>query len=123
MTTDNFCFYLQNRLIQTSKTGGQQYNDTSPFSIPCSCPLAIPPQVLDNLSVIPPPSFQTVYVGAKIDHPVIKLIVITFNASATWKFYSEYCCDEHLIFLSSLWLNKLASLTITIRSIPAGNPN
>jgi len=33
MTTDNFCFYLQNRLIQTSQTGGQQYSDTSPFSI------------------------------------------------------------------------------------------
>jgi hypothetical protein len=35
MTTDNFCFYLQNRLIQTSQTGGQLYSDTSPFSIPC----------------------------------------------------------------------------------------
>jgi hypothetical protein len=35
MTTDNFCFYLQNRLIQTSQTGGQWYSDTSPFSIPC----------------------------------------------------------------------------------------
>jgi hypothetical protein len=34
MTTDNFCFYSQNRLIQTSQTGGQQYSDTSPFSIP-----------------------------------------------------------------------------------------
>ncbi len=34
MTTENFCFYLQNRLIQTSQTGGQWYNDTSPFSIP-----------------------------------------------------------------------------------------
>ncbi len=33
MTTNNFCFYLQNRLIQTSKTGGQWYSDTSPFSI------------------------------------------------------------------------------------------
>ncbi len=29
-----FCFYLQNRLIQTSQTG-QWYSDTSPFSIPC----------------------------------------------------------------------------------------
>jgi hypothetical protein len=29
-----FCFYLQNRLIQTSQTGGQLYSDTSPFSIP-----------------------------------------------------------------------------------------
>jgi hypothetical protein len=24
MTTNNFCFYLQSRLIQTSQTGGQQ---------------------------------------------------------------------------------------------------
>jgi hypothetical protein len=36
MTTDSFCFYLQNRLLQTSQTGGQQYNDASPFSIPWS---------------------------------------------------------------------------------------
>jgi hypothetical protein len=34
MTTDNFCFHLQNRLIQTSQTGGQRYSDTSPLSIP-----------------------------------------------------------------------------------------
>jgi hypothetical protein len=35
-TSDNFCFYLQNRLIQTSQIGGQWYSDTSPFSsIPC----------------------------------------------------------------------------------------
>ncbi len=30
-----FFIYLQNRLIQTSKTGGQWYSDTSPFSFPC----------------------------------------------------------------------------------------
>ncbi len=41
ITTDNFCFYLQNRLIQTSQTGGQQYSDTSPFSIPCLIPFII----------------------------------------------------------------------------------
>jgi len=35
MTNDNFCFYLQNSLIQTSQTGGQRHSDTSPFSIPC----------------------------------------------------------------------------------------
>ncbi len=34
MTTDHFCFYLPNSLIQTSQTGGQRYSDTSPFSIP-----------------------------------------------------------------------------------------
>jgi hypothetical protein len=28
------CFYLQNRQIQTSETGGQWYSDTSPFSNP-----------------------------------------------------------------------------------------
>jgi len=27
-TIDNFYFYLQNRLIQTSQTGGQWYSDT-----------------------------------------------------------------------------------------------
>jgi hypothetical protein len=34
MTTDNFCFYLQSRLIQTSQTGGQWCSYASPFSIP-----------------------------------------------------------------------------------------
>jgi hypothetical protein len=34
MTTDNFCFYLQNRLIRTGHTGGEQYSDTSPYSVP-----------------------------------------------------------------------------------------
>ncbi len=33
MTTDKFCFYLQNRLLKTSQTGGQRCSDTSPFSI------------------------------------------------------------------------------------------
>jgi hypothetical protein len=34
MTTDNYCFYLQNRLIQSSQTGGQWYSDTSPLVFP-----------------------------------------------------------------------------------------
>jgi len=34
MTTDNFCFYLQYRLIQTSQTGGQLHSDTSPLVFP-----------------------------------------------------------------------------------------
>jgi hypothetical protein len=34
-TTDNFCFYMQKRLIQTSQTGGQRYSDISPFKILC----------------------------------------------------------------------------------------
>jgi hypothetical protein len=40
MTTDNFCFYLSNRLFQTSQTGGQLYSETSPFSIPWANTLA-----------------------------------------------------------------------------------
>ncbi len=47
MMTDNFCFYLQNKQIQTSETGGQWYSDTSPYSIPllhykCVIALALP---------------------------------------------------------------------------------
>jgi hypothetical protein len=34
VTNENSCFYLQNRIIQTSQTGCEWYNDTSPFSIP-----------------------------------------------------------------------------------------
>ncbi len=34
MTTDHFCFYLQNRLIQTSQPGGQWYSDTPPLVFP-----------------------------------------------------------------------------------------
>jgi hypothetical protein len=31
MSTNNFYFYLQNILFQTSKTGGQRYSDLSPL--------------------------------------------------------------------------------------------
>ncbi len=34
MTTDILCFYLKNRVIQTSQTGGQWYSDTSPLVLP-----------------------------------------------------------------------------------------
>jgi hypothetical protein len=36
MTTDNFCFYLQNRQIQTSQIRGQWNSDTSPLVFPGS---------------------------------------------------------------------------------------
>ncbi len=44
MTTDNFCFYLQN-----SKTGGQWYSDTSPFSIPW---IIVNKHLLDNYTYL-----------------------------------------------------------------------
>ena len=34
MTIEIFCFYLQNRQIQTTQTGGQRYSDTSPLVFP-----------------------------------------------------------------------------------------
>jgi hypothetical protein len=34
MTTEIFCFYLQNKLIQNSPIEGQWYSDASPFNIP-----------------------------------------------------------------------------------------
>jgi hypothetical protein len=47
MTTDNFCFYLQNRPIQTSQTGGQWYTDT----FPCIRPRAMNVQAsIDRVS-------------------------------------------------------------------------
>ncbi len=48
MTTDNFCFHLQNRLIQTSQTGGQQYSDTFPLVFPWSV-LGLPLQWMVRL--------------------------------------------------------------------------
>ncbi len=49
MTTDNFCFYLQNRLMQTSKTGGQRYGDTSPFSILWSLIIGGPAEITSQI--------------------------------------------------------------------------
>jgi hypothetical protein len=49
MTTDNFCFYLQNRLIQTNQTRGQWYSDTSHFSIPWLELKTRPLQLLSSL--------------------------------------------------------------------------
>jgi hypothetical protein len=34
MTTDNFPFYLQNRLIQRGQTGSQPYSDHPPLVFP-----------------------------------------------------------------------------------------
>jgi hypothetical protein len=43
VNTDSFCFYSQNRQIQTSQTGGQWYKDTFHFSIPrCSGNCSLP---------------------------------------------------------------------------------
>ncbi len=75
MTTDNFSFYLQNRLIQTSQTGGQQNSDTSPFSIPCLYYKII----ITNISAL-----------------TFALASVT-NYDHKWRHNLEYNCDHHLL--------------------------
>ncbi len=79
MTTDNFCFYLQNRLIQTSQTGGQRYSDTSPLSIPCHIFLA---------------KGEATY---KVKHTRLSSIYIgKGNAIMPWQWQSLLTCLGHL---------------------------
>jgi hypothetical protein len=61
MTTDNFCFYMQNRQIQTGQTGGQRYSDMSPSSIPWASG-----HVLLSLAL----SCQTLQMETQLNHPV-----------------------------------------------------
>ena len=51
MTIDNFCFYLQNRLIQTNQTGDQWYSGASFFSFPC-CSYQRPISKVENLAKV-----------------------------------------------------------------------
>jgi hypothetical protein len=96
MTTDNFCFYLQNRLIQTSQTGGQWYSDTSPFSIPClKCHVAL------VLTLKPTREKQNILVAPAIFlffSPILKnfekhsfLAFIHFNINISNNNYPEAC--------------------------------
>ncbi len=71
MTTDNFCFYLQNRQIQTSQTGGQWYSDTSPFSIPCL-----------NLRIMRPLSYHHACLQARVF--IGKFDIISYQLGLNW---------------------------------------
>ncbi len=61
MTNDNFCFYLQNRQIQTSQTGGQRYSDISPLVFPGYRMSSQPNYLQKNLKkmTFDPSSFRT----------------------------------------------------------------
>jgi len=87
MATDNLCFYLQNRLIQTNQTGGQQYTDTSPFSIPCllSAMVDSNPQTQDHWSIVIP-----------------NITISTYSQCLSWMF--------------SLFWDKLSKLRVRTRS-------
>jgi hypothetical protein len=54
MTTDNFCVYLQNRLIQTSQTGGQWYSKPSPLYYSL-----VKPTTTDQSMIVPVKWFST----------------------------------------------------------------
>jgi len=63
---------LQNRLIQTSQTGGQRYSDTPPFSIPwfpiiCSGLFYKRYQLIAMLRPIPPVSNRLVFLKREIE--------------------------------------------------------
>jgi hypothetical protein len=77
MTTNNFRFYLQNRPIRTSQTGGQLYSDTSPFSVPC---LSTP--------------FQLVPVSIPFISPFILCIFINSVHSNYIPVNSKYCREQ-----------------------------
>jgi hypothetical protein len=62
MITDNFCFYFQNRLIQTSQTGGQQYSYTSPLVFPAE---TVSPRWKDLARTSTHASFYGVLVGGE----------------------------------------------------------
>ncbi len=77
-----FVFYFQNRLIQTSQTGGQWYSDTSPFSFPCllsafivpafhpAGPSATLPACLPTLQIFPSCKSTSQYVCLSARLPV-----------------------------------------------------
>jgi hypothetical protein len=94
MATDNFCFYLQNRLIQTSQTGGQWYSDTSPLVFPAymvdevSSPqvdgqlavggsLLINPEGHDHLQLLPLVDGRKLFFTSSVSFRKISWIVCT----------------------------------------------
>jgi hypothetical protein len=95
MTTDNFRFYLQNRLIQTSQTGGQRYSDTSPFSIPwCyhrSYYVNVNARYLKSIFLNHQLYYLSVLVGGRIRIQAIKVI--------SWLFY-QLCCKRRSLHCS-----------------------
>jgi hypothetical protein len=74
MTTDNLCFYLQNRLIHTSQTGGQWYSDTSPFSISCFKSIACS----DNIDKKKPGAITTITAVIYESKVFIKLTTVVY---------------------------------------------
>ncbi len=81
MTTDNFCFYLQNRLIQTSQK--QEVNDT--VMLP---PLVLPAQnngLVEECTLL---SFNHRYRKAKID--CISLFMCPLLAQLKIGFFSSF---------------------------------
>ncbi len=77
MTTDNFCFYLQNRLIQTSQTGDQWYSDTSPLVFPGETYYRTPPNYLRvaSLSIRLPTTNTLAYYDKESSITAVKVLL------------------------------------------------
>jgi hypothetical protein len=83
MTSDNFCFYLQNRLIQISQTGGQQDSDTFPLSIPCINILQWNSTLLKVKTVVSIPTFTLTWKSGSQSSNLYLNVIHFFNASVS----------------------------------------
>jgi hypothetical protein len=105
MTTNNFCFYLQNRLIQTSQIGGQWFNDTSPLSIPC----------FDILQLVKPLTFTAGNTKGGKYQCTIDLLFDSFGISCTTTDNFCFYLQNILIQTSQIggqWFNDTPPLSI-----------
>ncbi len=98
MTTDDFCFYLQNRLIQTSQTGGQWYSDTSPFSIPWSNLRSI--YYFFNIQLF---SFSTIFFTSFL----IGIWILTLGLRTTSKVLYHWAATTGLNYLNSFFFSEV----------------
>ncbi len=109
MTTDNFCFHLQNRLIQTSQIGGQWYRDTSSFGFPVTNICKLRPKFFIIFSSGGVPLIQTEAIGSCMGSFSLKIkLTIYINHSRTMfnQIYRQFCCNLDL-FICEKMLNYI----------------
>ncbi len=82
MMTGNFCFYLQDRLIQTSQTGGQWYSDTSPLEFPVRAFQAAPMPLPLNFALPGTAQLRTApHCTIPLPHPLLLLLPLLLSLS------------------------------------------
>ncbi len=102
MTSDIFCFYLQNRLIKTSQTGGQLYSDTFPhlvFPVPVihkSC------CIFNNHNFFYQEANALAFNWDTCCHLVLSLQLIIFNYVSSY-FVEPWKCQ--IVLVKSSWVH------------------